>query len=136
MCGPCLHEMRDIRDLANHYKDSKNVVVVSVSLQDTKADILKTAETYAPGFEKNLIIIPASILGNLFDGYQKTTNSSFKNATKEFFKRQYKISSVPVSLIIDKEGIVRVVLSGFDKKYEHLDFYRSETENVLMKKNR
>ncbi len=68
LCSPCIKEMPLIRELSQTYQN-KEVVVISISLKDTKEGIVYTSDKLAKGFAESVIIVPASAKGDKGDGY-------------------------------------------------------------------
>ena len=91
-CGPCRQEMPLLDELYNKYRRA-GLVLLSVNLDDT-AD--RAAEM-------------ASAL--------KITYPVLLDARKEV-SRAYEVGTMPVTVLIDREGIVRYVSEGYKPGYE------------------
>jgi peroxiredoxin len=89
-CGPCVREIPDLNALHHSYKD-KNVVVLGVSV-DAKMDDVKQA------LNSNIKIDYAVWFAN------------------QDFIKQFQISSIPHTMIIDKNGFVVQQMIGMQSK--------------------
>ena len=95
-CGPCRQEMPDIEEVHREYKD-KDLVVLTVNVGESQS----TAQKF---IEANGFTFPV-----LLDTEQKVS-------------RQYKVSSIPVSYFIDKEGKIRAQRIGLLTKEQMLTY--------------
>jgi peroxiredoxin len=90
-CRPCLEEMPDIADLAKILKDKSDVVVLTVSIDESPAEaagVLKAILKEEPPFTM------------LFDPDNKVV------------KAKYGTTLFPETWIIDKRGVIRARLDG------------------------
>jgi thiol-disulfide isomerase/thioredoxin len=89
-CGPCVREIPDINQIYHEYKD-KNIIVLGVSV-DQNADVVK-----------------ADLNGKLKIDYPIWI-------ADEDFMKQFNITSIPMTLIINKEGKVVDQFVGMQSK--------------------
>lgn len=85
-CGPCIAEIRKLKNVYPEYAD-KNIAFVSVSVDDTKAD-----------WEKGL--------KNVQIPWIKLWDSEGGGLNKTSLKSEYGFTSIPFVMLIDKEGNV------------------------------
>lgn len=102
-CGPCRQEMPLLDELYNKYRRA-GLVLLSVNLDDT-AD--RAAEM-------------ASAL--------RITYPVLLDARKEV-SRAYEVGTLPVTVLIDREGVVRYVSEGYKPGYEKS--YADELRKLL-----
>jgi len=101
-CGPCKKAFPAMQQLANDFKEDKQVEVYFISTQETKEGYKKEALAYLK--EKGLKITP------YFDLVKKgggTNNASFGNYAKIF-----KSSGIPRKVVI-KDGKIRFTSEGY-----------------------
>jgi len=124
-CGPCIVEVPSLNQLANEYK-SKDVVFIAISLTDSKKSVLHFIERYNAD-ATSITFIPASLQGELDDGYDKNNTSNlYRNITKQFLQEKYFVPVAPANIIIDKQGIIKLSILGYAKKSQ-------ETYNQLFR---
>jgi thiol-disulfide isomerase/thioredoxin len=85
-CQPCMEEMPSLRALENHFEKA-GLLVLAFNLEENAENIkgkLKSEE-----FPRNIIY----------------------NFKKEYL-RPYRVNSIPLSVLIDKQGVVRNVYQG------------------------
>lgn len=85
-CQPCMEEMPSLRMLDNHFRD-KGFALFAFNIEETKESVRG--------------VIPASDV---------PVNLIF-NFSKEYLK-PYDIRSIPVSILIDRFGLIRDVFAG------------------------
>ena len=95
-CGPCRQEMPDIDEVYKEYKD-KDLVVLTINVGESKGTVQKYIE--ANGFSFPVLL----------DTDQKVS-------------RQYKVSSIPVSYFINKEGKIIEQRIGLLTKEQMLSY--------------
>lgn len=95
-CGYCRQEMPDIDEIYHEYKD-KDLVVLTVNVGENQ----RTVQSY---IEANKFSFPV-----LLDTEQKVS-------------RQYKVSSIPVSYFINKEGKIMAQRIGLLTKEQMLSY--------------
>jgi thiol-disulfide isomerase/thioredoxin len=126
-CGPCLHEMSFLEKIAKIYADK--VVFICISAQDSKELVLSALSKYGGELSKNAIIIPA------FDSNLKGEKVSQESSqTLKLIYRDYKVRSMPTSFLIDQKGVIRKTFNGYDKRYDHFDFYTEAINQLLREK--
>ncbi|MFL6578631.1 MAG: TlpA family protein disulfide reductase [Povalibacter sp.] len=91
-CGPCRQEMPLIDDLYGKYKLA-GMTVLSVNIDETSERAAEMAHTLKVSYPV------------LFDGRQEVS-------------RAYEVNSMPLTVMIDREGVVRQVFEGFKPGYE------------------
>jgi peroxiredoxin len=92
-CGPCLEEMPEIADLAHILKDKSDVVVVTVSTDETAEDAIMTLKAVLKGEKEP----PFDVLMD-----PDATNVRGKYGTTLY----------PETWLIDKNGVIRARFDG------------------------
>jgi peroxiredoxin len=91
-CGPCRQEMPLLDEIYNKYKLA-GLTLLSVNIDDTSERATEMARTLK-------VTYPV-----LFDERKEVS-------------RAYEVGSMPVTVLIDREGVVRYVSEGFKPGYE------------------
>lgn len=91
-CGPCRQEMPLLDELYNKYRRA-GLVLLSVNIDDTPERAVEMARTLK-------ISYPV-----LFDSRKEVSQS-------------YQVGTMPVTVLIDREGVVRYVSEGYKPGYE------------------
>lgn len=102
-CGPCREEMPPMNALYQRYK-SLGFTVLGVNIDDAQAGAKKMAKKLGVSYPI------------LFDTDKKVS-------------KQYKVSGMPTTVIIDRNGKVRHVHFGYKKGY--MDNYQKEVRSLL-----
>lgn len=103
-CEPCMEEMPDLRALENHFRD-RGFVLLALNVQDPDSENLR-----------------ATIAGE-----KMPQNLIFRFNRNQL--RAYPIEGIPLSLIIDKKGVVRRIYHG-PRKWVTPEMIR-EIETIL-----
>lgn len=103
-CGPCLYEMPAFETLQREYKD--DLIVLAVNIGE-----------------------PKMVVGE----FKNKTNPSFTlgilNEKKNF---PYPISSIPYTVLIDKDGnIAYIQIGAYDAETMYKQYYKPEIEKLL-----
>lgn len=86
-CDPCMEEMPDLRALENHFKD-RGFLLLAINVQDPDTENMKAR----------------------ISGEKMPQNLVFRFNRNQL--RAYPIEGIPLSVIIDKKGVVRRVYHG------------------------
>lgn len=95
-CGPCVGSLPHLRDVHRQYSGRDDFVMVGVSLDEDRGDLLRCVEENGVGWEQ------------LFE-----VGTGWKNSVAQL----YEVEAIPHVLIIDREGVVR----AFDPWESELD---------------
>lgn len=89
-CSPCYLKMRELRKLAEHYKNNKNFMIVTVDAGDIDS---------FEKFKKEADLLPPTMI-NTYDSASLTANF-------------LKIQGYPTEFLIDRNGIIRDQFVGY-----------------------
>ncbi len=95
-CGPCLGALPHLRDVHRQYADRDDFVMVGVSLDNDRGELLRCVEENGVGWEQ------------LFE-----EGTGWENQVAQL----YDVKAIPHVLIVDREGVVR----AFDPAGRQID---------------
>lgn len=95
-CGPCVASLPHLRDVHRQYAGQEDFVMVGVSLDDDRDDLLRCVEEKSVGWEQ------------LFE-----EGAGWENQVAQL----YEVRAIPHVLIVDRDGVVR----AFDPSGSEID---------------
>ncbi|HTH45898.1 MAG TPA: TlpA disulfide reductase family protein [Candidatus Limnocylindria bacterium] len=103
-CGPCKQSMPAFKELHEKFAD-RGLVIIAVSLDETK---------------------------EAMDGYLKKSPMPFSIArdAAEKLQKRLDISGIPLTYILDRQGVIRVIHEGYDGDDSKRE-YRAKVEELL-----
>jgi len=125
-CVPCRAAMPYMQDLSDKYKPAPEELVGGMRLLGIALD-RKGNKVVKPFFERLKFTYPM-----LADPTKGEDGDNIIHSALDM-KKEYKVQGIPVVYLIDKQGIITQVHTGFKKK--HIAEIEHEIESIIVEKS-
>lgn len=101
-CGPCKAAMPGMQMAVDRYKDDPEVDFFFISTMETRKDFIKVIKDFIAekGYDFNVLI-------------DNPDENGVRQAVYQYYAKQFTFSGIPQKMIIDGEGNVRWIATGY-----------------------